>query len=244
MVRVCLQFVQHREAANTWPPLKQRQNLSNRSSAIEQTSWSIKQVMHSEFDYINQSCSAKGKIAPAMLLPHEESRHCLLLFCSQMTLGKLYCRMDKVAKKRKREEKAKKKIKAEITLSIEKNPFPAKKQTVRSYRIYILPKEKASSALIQLESVISYQFRVCMKEQAPAAIAPSKKISHWANLCFSVHTTVQTCALKTSEAFQAVSDKKFKIASQREWDLTAQIIWQCCVIVQLYTSEGTLPAAK
>jgi len=114
MVRVCLQFVQHREAANTWPPLKQRQNLSNRSSAIEQTSWSIKQVMHSEFDYINQSCSAKGKIAPAMLLPHEESRHCLLLFCSQMTLGKLYCRMDKVAKKRKREEKAKKKIKQKL----------------------------------------------------------------------------------------------------------------------------------
>jgi len=45
-------------------------------------------------------------------------------------------------------------IKTQCTelLSIERNPFITKNQTLRPYRVYILPTRQASSALIQIES--------------------------------------------------------------------------------------------
>jgi len=40
-------------------------------------------------------------------------------------------------------------------LSIERNPSPAKNQTLRSYRVCISPTKQASTALIQIESTLS-----------------------------------------------------------------------------------------
>jgi len=39
-----------------------------------------------------------------------------------------------------------------ITLSIERNPFSAQNQTLRSYGVYLSPTKQASSALIQNKS--------------------------------------------------------------------------------------------
>ena len=39
------------------------------------------------------------------------------------------------------------------TISIERNPFPAKNQTLRSYRVYILPTSSTLPALVQIESL-------------------------------------------------------------------------------------------
>jgi len=40
---------------------------------------------------------------------------------------------------------------------MERNPFSAKNQTLRSYRVNISPTKKASSALIQIEPVTLYR---------------------------------------------------------------------------------------
>jgi len=37
-------------------------------------------------------------------------------------------------------------------MSMERNPFSAQNQTIRSYRAYISPTKQASSALVQIES--------------------------------------------------------------------------------------------
>jgi len=54
---------------------------------------------------------------------------------------------------------------------MERNPFSAKNQTLRSYRIYISP-TKASSALIQIELLI--QIESLIEIEAPIQIVPQK----------------------------------------------------------------------
>jgi len=85
-----------------------------------------------------------------------------------------------------------------------------------------------------------------------ASTVPSKKILHWANVCFSAHASVQPSALAVvkrwkrskfyATLFSHISYEIWNVASARERDFTAQMVWWYSAIAQLHTLEGTLIA--
>ena len=52
------------------------------------------------------------------------------------------------------------------------------------------------------------------------ASVPSKKILHWANLCFTARAIAQPCKRTTGEEFQEVTDKKFATLQVHENEIS------------------------
>ena len=80
--------------------------------------------------------------------------------------------------------------------------------------------------------------RVCA--QCYVLCSVSKKIWHWANISFGEQKLAQTCRNATNAAFQAVKALcvtytilNRNVASARDWDITAQMLWRYCTFAQL-----------